>query len=114
MFMNHIKNMGWITCLVFTKSGTGYNIAKYFGQVIIETIEIDYQDLEIATQPTDNIKNSNSLTSTLGFSTQATNRLKISFPKKATIIIDPDLWPGSFLPQRFYVASIKEFVMHRT
>ena len=56
MFMNHIKNMGWITSLVFTKSGTDYNIANYFGQVRIETIETDYQDLEISTQPTDNIK----------------------------------------------------------
>ena len=54
--MNHIKNMGWITSLVFTESGTDYNIAKYFGQVKIETIETDYQALEIATQPTDNIK----------------------------------------------------------
>ena len=56
MFMNRIKNMGWITSLVFIKSGTNYNIAKDFLQVIIETIEIDYQALEIATQPTDNIK----------------------------------------------------------
>ena len=38
MFMNHIKNMGWITYLVFTKSDTDYNIAKDFGQVRIETI----------------------------------------------------------------------------
>ena len=45
MFMNHIKNMGWITYLVFTKSGTDYNIAEDFGQVIIETIEVDYQAL---------------------------------------------------------------------
>ena len=56
MFMNHIENMGWITSLVFTESGTDYNIAKYFGQVKIETIETDYQVPEIATQPTDNIK----------------------------------------------------------
>ena len=56
MFMNHIENMGWITSLVFTESGTDYNIAKDFGQVKIETIEIDYQALEIATQPTDIIK----------------------------------------------------------
>ena len=54
--MNHIENMGWITSLGFTKSGTDYNIAKDFGQVKIETIETDYQALEIATQPTDNIK----------------------------------------------------------
>ena len=54
--MNHIENMGWITSLVFTESGTDYNIAKYFGQVKIETIEIYYQALEIATRPTDNIK----------------------------------------------------------
>ena len=56
MFTNHIKNMGWITSLIFTESGTDYNIAKDFGQVRIDTIEKDYQALEIATQPTDNIK----------------------------------------------------------
>ena len=50
MFMNHIKNMGWITSLVFTKLGRYYNIAKYFGQVRIETIDIDYQAMEISTQ----------------------------------------------------------------
>ena len=37
MFMNHIKNMSWITYLVFTKSGIDYNIVKYFGQFRIET-----------------------------------------------------------------------------
>ena len=52
----HIKNMGWIASLIFTESGTDYTIAKYFGQVKIEMIEIDYQGLEIATQPTDIIK----------------------------------------------------------
>ena len=56
MFMNHTENMGWITSLIFNESGTDYNIAKDFGQVKIETIETDYQALEIATQPTDNIK----------------------------------------------------------
>ena len=45
MFMNQIKNMGCITSLVFTESGTYYNIVKYFGQVKIETIETDYQAL---------------------------------------------------------------------
>ena len=45
MFMNHIENMVWITSLVFTESGTDYNIAEDFGQVRIETIEIDYQAL---------------------------------------------------------------------
>ena len=69
MLMNHIKNMGCITSLVFTKSGTDYNTAKDFVHVRIETIETDYQALEIATQPTDNNKNSNSVASTLGFST---------------------------------------------
>ena len=49
MFMNHIKNMGWITSLIFTESGKDHNIAKYFGQVKIETIETDYQVLEIST-----------------------------------------------------------------
>ena len=56
MFMNHIKNMGWITSLVFAESLTDYNIVKDFGQVKIETIEKDYQALVISTQPTDNIK----------------------------------------------------------
>ena len=114
MFMNHIENMGWITSLVFNESGTDYNIAKDFGQVRIETTKTDYQALEIATQPTDNIKNSNSAASTLDFSTQVTNRLKIYLAKKATIIIDPDLWPGSYLPQIFYAASNKELVVHKT
>ena len=45
MFMNHIKNMGWIKSLVFNESGTDYNIAKDFGQVRIETLERDYQSL---------------------------------------------------------------------
>ena len=27
MFMNHIENMGWFDALVFTESGTDYNIA---------------------------------------------------------------------------------------
>ena len=57
MFMKHIKNMGGITSLVFTESGTDYNIAKDFVQVRIETIETDYQALEISTQPTDNTNN---------------------------------------------------------
>ena len=39
ILMNHIKNMGWLKYLVFTKSGTYYNIAKYFGEVKLETIE---------------------------------------------------------------------------
>ena len=51
--------MVWITSLVFTESGTDYNIAKDVGQVKIETIETDYQALEVATQPTDNIKKLN-------------------------------------------------------
>ena len=45
MFMNHIKNMRWITALIFTISGTYYNIAKYFGQVRIDKIETEYQAL---------------------------------------------------------------------
>ena len=28
MFMNKIENMGWLTSLVFSESGTYYNIAK--------------------------------------------------------------------------------------
>ena len=106
MIMNHIQNMGWIIFLVFTESGTDYNIAKDFGQVIIETIEIDYQSLKIFTLPTDNIKNSNYVASTLVFSNQATSRLKISLPKKATIIINMDLWPRSYVPQIFYARNL--------
>ena len=56
IFINHIEDMGWMTYLVFTKSSTDYNIAKDFGLVKIEKVETDYQALEIATQPTDNIK----------------------------------------------------------
>ena len=55
MFMNHIKNMGWLTSLVFTESGTNYNIAKDFGQFKLETIETEYQALEISVSPNDNI-----------------------------------------------------------
>ena len=54
--LRHIKNMGWITSLVFTESSTYYRIAKYFGPVIIYTIETYYKALEISTQPTNNIK----------------------------------------------------------
>ena len=43
--MARIENMVWITSIVFTESGTDYNIAEDFGQVRIETIEIDYQAL---------------------------------------------------------------------
>ena len=56
IFMNHIENMGWITYLVFTKSGTDYNIAEDYEKVRMKKIEKDYHALEIATQPTDNIK----------------------------------------------------------
>ena len=57
MFMNHIKNMGWLTSLVFTESGTDYNIAKGFGEFKIETIKMEYQALELSTSPNYNIKN---------------------------------------------------------
>ena len=113
MVMNHIINMGWIISLVFTESGTDYNIAEDFGQVKIDTIETDYQALEIATQPLITSKNSNYAASTLEFLTQATKRLNISLPKKATIVIDLELWPGSYLPKIFYAASNKEFVVHK-
>ena len=56
MFMNHIKDIDWIKSPVFTKSATDYNIAKDFGQVRLDTIQTDYQALEISTLPTDNIK----------------------------------------------------------
>ena len=56
MSMNHIKILGWITSIVFTKSSIDDNIARDFVQVRVETIEKYYQVLEISTQPTDNIK----------------------------------------------------------
>ena len=56
MFMNHIENMGWLASLVFTESVTGYNIAKDFGEIKLETIETECQDLELSTSPNDNIK----------------------------------------------------------
>ena len=55
MFKKYIENMGWIKSPIFKESGTDYNIAKDFGQVGIEIIEIEYQTLEIATQPTNKI-----------------------------------------------------------
>ena len=39
MFMNHIKNMVFLTSIVFTESGIDYNIAKDFGQFKLDTIE---------------------------------------------------------------------------
>ena len=48
--------MGWLTSLVFTKSGTYYNIAKDFGQVQLETTKTEYQALELSTNPNNNIK----------------------------------------------------------
>ena len=56
MFMNLIKNMGWLTSLVVTESGTDYNIAKDFGEFKIETIKTEYQALELSTSPNDNTK----------------------------------------------------------
>ena len=57
MFMNHIKNMGWITSLVFTESGTYHNITKDFVQVRVEMIDTDYQALGISVLTTYKIKN---------------------------------------------------------
>ena len=79
--------MGWLTSLVFTESGTDYNIAKDFVQVKLEAIYTEYQALELSNIPTDNNKNSNTASSTLGFFTQATNWLNISLPKKPIIYI---------------------------
>ena len=67
MFMNDIKNMGWLTSLFFTKSGTDYNVAKDFGLIKLETIETEYQALELSTSPNNNIKNSNTAAYILGF-----------------------------------------------
>ena len=43
--MDHIKNMGWLISLVFTESGTYYNIAKNFREVKLEMIETEYKAL---------------------------------------------------------------------
>ena len=94
MFVNHIKNMGWLTSLVFTESGTDYNIAKDFGQFKLEMIETEYQDLELSTSPKRDIKNSNNAASTLGILTEVMNRLNIHLPKKSIIIINQSLWNG--------------------
>ena len=48
--------MSWLTSLVFTESVTYYNTTEDFGQVKLEKTEIEYQDREISTLPTDNIK----------------------------------------------------------
>ena len=56
MFINHIENMGWVTSLVFTESGTDYNIENYFVRVQLNKIEMEYKALEIATT-TNNIIN---------------------------------------------------------
>ena len=56
IFTIDTKNMGWFTSLVFTKLGKGYNIAKDFGHIRLETIETEYQALELSTITTDNIK----------------------------------------------------------
>ena len=46
MFMNHIKNMGWLTSLVFTESVTDYNTTEDFGQVKLEKTEIECRVLD--------------------------------------------------------------------
>ena len=100
--------MGSIASLVFTESGTYYSIAKGFGKLIIDTIGTYYQALETSIQSTDNIKE----LKFRGLYTrlfESSNELPQDFlAKEATIIIDPDLWPGSYLPQRFYAAPNKE------
>ena len=48
--------MGWFISLVFTESGTYYNVTNDFVQVKLETIEKEYQALEISSIPTDNTK----------------------------------------------------------
>ena len=55
MFMIHIDNMGWLTSLFFAESGTDYNIAKDFGQVKIETTNMEYQALGLSVSPNYNI-----------------------------------------------------------
>ena len=55
MFMNNIINMVWLKYLIFTESGTYYNIANHFGWVKLDTIDMEYQDLELATSPNDTI-----------------------------------------------------------
>ena len=41
IFINYIKNMGWLIYLVFTESGTDYNISNDFCQVKLETIKTE-------------------------------------------------------------------------
>ena len=53
MFMNNIKNTGWLKYLVLTESGTDYNIANDFGKVQLDRIKTEYQALELATSPND-------------------------------------------------------------
>ena len=55
MFINHITNMVWLTSIVFTESGTHYNIANYFLLVKLKTIEMEYQAMELYISPNDNI-----------------------------------------------------------
>ena len=48
--------MGWLISIVFTYSGIYYNIEKDCVQVKLETIETEYQALELFVGPIDNIK----------------------------------------------------------
>ena len=114
MFMNHIENMGWIASVVFTDQAQIATLRKILDKSKYRQQRQIIRRYKLPLNPLITSKNSNSAASTLGFLTQATNRLKISLPKKATIIIDPDLWPGSYLPLRFYTASNKEFFVHKT
>ena len=112
-----------LQCLYDLNVSSGINVRFYaycahfpgidIGRFRIETMKTDYQDIEIATQPTNNIKKIKFRGLYTWISTQVTNQIKISLLKKAVIIIDPDLWPGSYLPQIFYAASNKEFVVQK-
>ena len=114
MFINHIKNMGLIISLIFTESGTYYNIAKDFVRIRIETIEKDYQTLEISTQPTDNIKKPKfcGLYTWLFNSSDGSAQdflVKENYNHHQS---GPLAW--KLLTTKIYVKSDKEFVVHET
>ena len=56
MFMNHIKDMRWLTSIFFTEPGIDYNTANDFVQDKQETIDTEYQVLELAISLNDSIR----------------------------------------------------------
>ena len=92
IFINRIKNMGWLKCLVFNESGAYYNITEIFGRVQLVRLRQNIRLWKSQLVQTIPSWNSNIAIFTLGFSNQETNWLKISYPKKATSIIKQALW----------------------